>query len=95
MSLRHVLVTAALGSAVAVGAIAVPAHAVESSGSAPTAVERSSVKLTWVDSGERFNRLAPCDTRGSWYWDNYSNVYSWDCRWSAANRNYQLWLQKG
>ncbi|MEV7130537.1 hypothetical protein [Streptomyces sp. NPDC093260] len=83
-----------------VGAALLAGGSVATAQAAPAAAgesvkESSALALYWTDSGERFNRLAPCDTRGSWYWDNYSNVYSWDCRWNATNRNYQLWLQKG
>lgn len=59
----------------------------------PSAVAPSAIPLYWENTGETFNRLAPCNTRGEWYWDNYSNVYSWDCRWSGSS--YKLWLQKG
>ncbi|KAF3463320.1 hypothetical protein [Streptomyces sp. Tu 3180] len=48
--------------------------------------------MSWSDTGERFNRLAPCNTRGQWYYDNHWNAWDWECRWNSANRNYQLWV---
>jgi hypothetical protein len=95
MRLRHVLATTALGSAIALGVAVAPAQAGEPSTTSVATVEPNTVQLYWTDSGERFNRRDPCNTRGEWYWDNYSNVYSWDCRWSSAKGNFQLWLQKG
>ncbi|XVS61802.1 hypothetical protein ACQPYE_26350 [Actinosynnema sp. CA-299493] len=46
----------------------------------------------WVNTGETFNRLAPCDSRGYWYYANYADVYDWDCRWSSSTKTYRLWI---
>ncbi|MFI8951387.1 hypothetical protein ACIGO6_33340 [Streptomyces sp. NPDC053750] len=92
MRMRNALGTAMLGAALALGATALPAAAAAPAAESPAAAP-TSVQLYWTNTGETFNRLDPCDTRGSWYWDNYSNVYSWDCRWSGST--YKLWLQKG
>ncbi|MER5349466.1 hypothetical protein ABT093_03905 [Kitasatospora sp. NPDC002551] len=88
MRIRHVLAATAIGAALTVGAAAAPAVA-----ATPPVATPSSAALYWVNSGETFNRFDPCNQRGAWYWDNYSNVYSWDCRWSGST--YKLWLQKG
>ncbi|WP_328496541.1 hypothetical protein OHS59_30435 [Streptomyces sp. NBC_00414] len=97
MHIRNLLGGVGIGAALILGTTAFPAAAAAPAAVPPaaasTAAEPSAVPLYWVNTGETFNRLAPCDTRGSWYWDNYSNVYSWDCRWSGST--YKLWLQKG
>ncbi|ALO91312.1 hypothetical protein SHL15_0097 [Streptomyces hygroscopicus subsp. limoneus] len=94
MRIRSALVSAGLGAALALGATALPATAAAAAPAAtPSVATPNSAQLYWVNTGETFNRLDPCNTRGSWYWDNYSNVYSWDCRWSGST--YKLWLQKG
>lgn len=96
MRIRSALVSVGLGAALALGVTALPAAAAAAA-AAPaataSAVAPSSAMLYWENTGETFNRYEPCNTRGSWYWDNYDNVYSWDCRWSGST--YKLWLQKG
>lgn len=85
MRIRRALAATAVGAVLAVGAAAAPAVAATPS--------TSSTPLYWVNTGETFNRYDPCNQRGAWYWDNESDVYSWDCRWSGST--YKLWLQKG
>ncbi|CAL9662045.1 hypothetical protein SUDANB126_07051 [Streptomyces sp. enrichment culture] len=89
MRIRKILVSAGIGAALVLGGAAVPAAAAPS----PSPASQSDVTaMSWSDTGERFNRLAPCNTRGQWYYDNHWNAWDWECRWNSANRNYQLWV---
>ncbi|GGZ96639.1 hypothetical protein [Streptomyces bluensis] len=89
MRMRKVFVSAGIGAALVLGGAIVPAAAAPS----PSSASQSDVTaMSWYDTEERFNRLAPCDTRGQWWYDTYWNVYDWQCRWNSANRNYQLWV---
>ncbi|MFF4523136.1 hypothetical protein [Streptomyces bluensis] len=91
MRTRMALVSAGIGAALVLGGTTVPAAAAAAPSS--SSVSRSDVAaIGWEDTGERFNRLAPCDTRGQWYYDSHWNAWDWECRWNSANRNYQLWV---
>jgi hypothetical protein len=87
VSIRKIVASAGVGVVLVLGGAAVPAAA------APSPVSQSDVTaMSWYDTGERFNRLAPCNTVGQWWYDTYWNVAEWQCVWNSTDRDYQLWV---
>ncbi|MEW2136617.1 hypothetical protein AB0892_08455 [Streptomyces sp. NPDC005409] len=95
--IRNVLGSVGAAAALALAITATPAAAAAPAATAsvvaPTAAEPSALPLYWSPTNQYFTYESTCDDRGAWYWDNYANVYSWDCR--PTSDGYRLWLQKG
>ncbi|KOY53476.1 hypothetical protein [Streptomyces sp. XY332] len=95
--IRNVLGSVGAAAALALVITATPAAAAAPAATAsvvaPTAAEPSALPLYWSPTNQYFTYKSTCDDRGAWYWDNYANVYSWDCR--PTSDGYRLWLQKG
>ncbi|MFI9202914.1 hypothetical protein [Streptomyces sp. NPDC053048] len=92
MRIRHVLATAAVGTALALGGLAAPAQAQTVTATAPAAPSSAAGVLSyWWDTGETFNRKVACDGRGQQWKDANPNlVERWKCDWYG--RSYHLLL---
>ncbi|GHH71721.1 hypothetical protein GCM10018793_07560 [Streptomyces sulfonofaciens] len=86
MRFHRTLVTAVLGSTLALGSVALPAHATPAQVSAPSGPSAA----RWINTTNEYFFEYQCDNVGDSMVPQY--YQDWDCRYGSLTSYYQLWV---